>query len=51
MQSPERVYGYGIGGLILLVVLYWVWPYLVGFLAVVGGFQIYRVWKQHGGRF
>ena len=42
----EQIAAYGIGALILLTILYLIWPYLVGFLAVVGAFHLYQHWKQ-----
>jgi hypothetical protein len=42
--------GLGIFALACIVIIYYVWPYLVGFLAVVGAVQVYRVWKNHYGR-
>jgi len=50
MQNPNRALGLGCLVLAALVVLYYLWPYLVAFLAVVGAAQIYRVWRKHSGR-
>jgi len=50
MDHSNRTLGLGILAIIALVVLYYAWPYLVGFLAVVGGAQVYRVWRNHYGR-
>ena len=47
MQSTERIIGLGILPLVLLIILYLIWPYIVGFLAIVGAGQIYRLWRQH----
>jgi len=41
---------YGAIALGAVVLLYLIWPYLVGFLAVVGAVHLYRVWRQHAGR-
>jgi hypothetical protein len=41
----------GIIVLILVVVLYFLWAYIVGFLAIVGACQVwrvYRAWQQKG---
>ena len=46
MDNYQQVIAYGLGTLVVLVVIYLIWPYLVGFLAVVGAVQIYRWWKQ-----
>ena len=40
----------GVAALIGLVLLYYIWPYLVGFLAIVGAAQVYRVWHDRFGR-
>jgi hypothetical protein len=50
MQNKNRMIGLGILALVLLVLLYYIWPYLVGFLAIVGAGQVYRVWRDHFGR-
>ena len=49
MQNTNRTIGLGILALIGLVLLYLLWPYLIGFLAVVGAAQVYRVWRKHYG--
>jgi hypothetical protein len=46
----NRTLGLGILALVILIILYCVWPYLVGFLAVVGAAQVYRFWRNHYGR-
>ena len=50
MHHSHRTTGLGILALIGLVLLYYIWPYLVGFLAVVGAAQVYRVWHDRYGR-
>ena len=50
MQFNHRATGLGILALVALFVLYYIWPYLVGFLAIVGAVQIYHVWRKHYGR-
>ena len=30
-----------------LAITYFVWPYLVAFLAIVGGFHVVRAWQRH----
>lgn len=47
MFKPEQLLPYSLGLMILLVVGYLIWPYLVAFLAIVGAFQIYHVWRRH----
>ena len=46
MQTIERIIGLGILTLVILIILYLIWPYVVGFLAIVGAGQIYRVCRQ-----
>jgi len=46
----NRTLGLGILALVVLIILYCVWPYLVGFLTVVGAAQVYRFWRNHYGR-
>ena len=50
MHHSHRTTGLGILALIGLVLLYYIWPDLVGFLAVVGAAQVYRVWHDRYGR-
>jgi hypothetical protein len=49
MQQPDRI---GRGDLVLavIVLLYWLWPYLVGRLALIGAVQLYHVWRNRIGR-
>jgi Flp pilus assembly protein TadB len=47
MPNPNRALGLGFLALAILIVLYYIWPYLVAFLAVVGAAQLYRVWRDH----
>ena len=49
MQNSNRNLGLGLLALVVLVILYYIWPYLVGFLAVVGAAQVYRVWRKYYG--
>ena len=46
MHDTPRIFGLGLLALIVLVLLYLIWPYLIGFLAVVGAAQVYRVWHN-----
>jgi hypothetical protein len=46
----EQIIGLGLLALLAFVVLWLIWRYLVGFLAVVGAVQVYRVWRNHTGR-
>ena len=50
MQNSNRMIGLGLLALVVIFILYEIWPYLVGFLAVVGAAQVYRVWRNHYGR-
>ena len=50
MQNSDRAIGWGILVLIAIVVLYYIWAYVVGFLAVVGAVQMYHVWRNRLGR-
>ena len=50
MQFNHRATGLGVLARVALVALYYIWPYLVGFLAIVGAVQIYHVWRKHYGR-
>ena len=49
MHNPNRNLGLGLLALAIIAVIYFIWPYLVGFLAVVGAVQIYHVWRKHHG--
>jgi hypothetical protein len=49
-RKINKLVGLGILSPVFIIVLYYVWPYLVGFLAIVGAVQIYRVWRNHSGR-
>ena len=49
MPNAEHYFFYGVAALVALILLYYLWPYLIGFLAVVGADQIYRVWRHHSG--
>jgi uncharacterized membrane protein HdeD (DUF308 family) len=42
----EQIIGLGLMALAAIVVVLLIWPYLVGFLAVVGAVQIYHVWRK-----
>jgi len=45
MQNQDRI-GRGVIALVVLVLLYYVWPYLVGGLALIGAVQLYHVWRK-----
>ena len=49
-KSTNQLIGIGILTLFVIVILYEIWPYLIGFLTVVGAAQVYRVWRNHYGR-
>ena len=38
--------GQGVLALVFLILLYYVWPYLVGGLALIGAVQLYHVWRK-----
>jgi hypothetical protein len=40
----------GIISLLLIGVLWFIWPFVVGFLAIVGAVRIYRLWQNHSRR-
>jgi hypothetical protein len=50
MNRWEPLVGLGLLTLAGLVVLWLIWPYVVGFLAVVGAVQVMRVIKGHSNR-
>ena len=50
MHPTERTIGLGILTLAVIILLYLIWPYVVGFLAVVGAAQVYRVCRNRIGR-
>jgi hypothetical protein len=45
MFKPEHSFTFGLLALIVLVVLYLIWPYVVGFLACVGAYTLYQCWR------
>ena len=45
MQNQDRI-GQGVLVLIVLALVYWLWPYIEGGLALVGAVQIYYVWRK-----
>jgi hypothetical protein len=49
MQNSNRLLGLGVLALVVLYLLYLVWPYLIGFLAVVGAVHLYQVWRRRAG--
>jgi len=50
MGNSNQTIGLGILALVVLVILYYAWPYLIGFLAVVGAVQLLHVWRNRVGR-
>jgi len=50
MPLSNRTIGLGIVSLAVIVIVYLIWPYVVGFLAVVGAAQVYRVCRNRLGR-
>jgi hypothetical protein len=45
MQPHPRI-GRGVLALVVIILLYYVWPYLVGGLALIGAVQLYHVWRK-----
>ena len=50
MQNSNRTIGLGVLAFVALVVLYYLWNYLIAFLAVVGAVQVYHVCRNRLGR-
>ena len=50
MPVSNRTIGLGLFALAVIIILYLIWPYLIGFLAVVGAAQVYRVARNRLGR-
>ena len=50
MQNSNRTIGLGVLAFVVLVVLYYLWNYLIAFLAVVGAVQVYHVCRRRLGR-
>ena len=50
MQNSNRAIGQGALALVGIVVLYYIWNYLIAFLAVVGAVQVYHVCRKRLGR-
>lgn len=48
MQNQN--YALSLGAVVLLVLLYYAWPYFVGVLALVGALQLFRIWRQRSDR-
>jgi hypothetical protein len=46
----EQIIGLALMALAAIVVVFLIWPYLVGFLAIVGAVQLYHVWHNHSRR-
>ena len=46
MEHSSRTIGRGLLSLVAIVAIYYAWSYLIGFLAVVGAAQVYRVWRD-----
>ena len=45
MQHSDRI-GRGVLVLVVLVLLYYVWPYIEGSLALIGAIQLYHVCRK-----
>jgi hypothetical protein len=50
MHNSNRILGLGVLALVVVVVLYYIWNYLIAFLAVVGAVQVYHVCRKRLGR-
>jgi hypothetical protein len=50
MQNINRIFGLGILALVVIVLLFYIWNYLIAFLAVVGAVQVYHVCRKRIGR-
>jgi asparagine N-glycosylation enzyme membrane subunit Stt3 len=46
MDNPYRAMGLGFLALVVIAVLYYVWPYLVSFLAIVGAGHLLQLWRN-----
>ena len=49
MQPSNRIIGLGVLALAVIVILYFIWPYVVGFLTLVGAAQVYQVCRNRIG--
>lgn len=47
---PNQNYTISIGALVLLVLLYYAWPYFIGVLALIGALHLYYLWRQRYSR-
>ena len=46
LMQPQPRIGLGVLALVVIVLLYYVWPYLVGGLALIGAVQLYHAWRK-----
>lgn len=49
MQDIRHYFDLSLLVLVLLVLFYYLWPYCIAFLTVVGAIQMYHVWRRHWG--
>ncbi len=49
-KQPENLIGFVIGAAIALWLLYYLWVYVVGFLALCGPYYVYQEWKKANDR-
>ena len=49
MQLPQNPVARLVMVLVIIGMVYELWPYITGFLAVVGAAQVYRVWRNRFG--
>ena len=47
MPNPEQYILYGVAALVAIVLVYLIWPYLIGFLAIVGAAHLIQLWRKH----
>jgi Flp pilus assembly protein TadB len=46
MPKPEHYFLYGVAALVAIVLIYLLWPYLIGFLAIIGAAQLVNLWRR-----
>ena len=49
-KTTNQLIGIGIITVFAIAIIYEIWPYITGFLAVVGAAQVYLVWRNRYGR-
>ena len=46
MPNPEHYFLYGVAALVAIVIIYLIWPYLIGLLALVGAIHLIQLWRN-----